>query len=64
MFFIILFWGSRDRRIKALTYFVLYTLFGSVFLITALYLLYTEIQSTSFSALLASNLQNGKQNLF
>jgi len=64
MFFIILLWGSRDRRIKALTYFVLYTLFGSVFLITALYLLYTEIQSTSFSALLASNLQNGKQSLF
>jgi proton-translocating NADH-quinone oxidoreductase chain M len=64
MFFIILLWGSRDRRIKALTYFVLYTLFGSIFLITALYLLYTEIQSTSFSALLSSNLQNGKQSLF
>jgi NADH:ubiquinone oxidoreductase subunit 4 (subunit M) len=64
MFFIILLWGSRDRRIKALTYFVLYTLFGSIFLITALYLLYTEVQSTSFSALLTSNLQSGKQNLF
>lgn len=64
MFFIILLWGSRDRRIKALTYFVLYTLFGSIFLITALYLLYAEVQATSFSALMTSNLQSNKQNLF
>lgn len=32
MFFIILFWGVRARRIFAITYFFMYTLLGSVFL--------------------------------
>jgi proton-translocating NADH-quinone oxidoreductase chain M len=64
MFFIILFWGSRDRRIKALTYFVLYTLFGSIFLITALFLLYSEVHSTGFSSLLSNDLSNSKQSIF
>jgi NADH:ubiquinone oxidoreductase subunit 4 (subunit M) len=64
MFFIILLWGSRDRRIKALTYFVLYTLFGSIFLITALFLLYSEVHSTGFNSLLSNELQNSKQSIF
>lgn len=64
MFFIILLWGSRDRRIKALTYFVLYTLFGSIFLITALFMVYAELNSTSFGELLANNVLGGKQSIF
>lgn len=48
MFFIILWWGSRDRRIKALTYFFLYTLLGSVFLFLVLFAIYYELGSTSF----------------
>ena len=53
MFFIILWWGSRERRIKALTYFVLYTLLGSVFLVVSLFLVYFETGSTSYYILLA-----------
>lgn len=64
MFFIILVWGSRDRRIKALTYFVLYTLFGSIFLLTALFLLFSETRSTAFSSLLCANLDWTKQKIF
>lgn len=64
MFFIMLFWGSRDRRIKALTYFVLYTLFGSIFLITALFVLYSEANSTAFNTLLLHDLHTSKQNFF
>lgn len=64
MFFIILLWGSRDRRIKALTYFVLYTLFGSIFLITALFMMYAEVETTGFAGLLSNKLQNGKQSIF
>ncbi len=64
MFFIILFWGSRDRRIKALTYFVLYTLFGSIFLITAIFLLYTELNSTSFGDILSGRLPYDRQCIF
>src|SRR4051812_16850438 len=63
MFFIILIWGSRDRRIKALSYFFLYTLFGSVFLILALFFLYFELHTTSYFALLTQNLTTSKQNI-
>lgn len=48
MFFVILWWGSRERRIKALTYFFLYTLLGSVFLFLALFVVYCEVGSTAF----------------
>jgi proton-translocating NADH-quinone oxidoreductase chain M len=51
IFFIILLWGTRKRRIKALLYFILYTLFGSIFLICALFIIYFELQTTHFYAL-------------
>jgi NADH-quinone oxidoreductase subunit M len=40
MFFIIGIWGSRARKIKAAYYFFFYTLFGSIFMFIALFLLY------------------------
>lgn len=61
MFFIIISWGNRERRIKALSYFFLYTLFGSVFLLLALFILYFEFQSTSFSVLMFHDLSHDKQ---
>ncbi len=51
IFFIILIWGTRKRRIKALLYFILYTLFGSIFLLLALFIIYYELQTTHFYAL-------------
>jgi len=61
MFFIIISWGNRERRIKALSYFFLYTLFGSVFLFLALFILYFELGSTSFSVLMFHDLAIDKQ---
>jgi len=48
IFFLILFWGARLRRVKALTYFVIYTMIGSAFLFLALFIFYMEVQSFNF----------------
>lgn len=61
MFYIILIWGGRERRIKALTYFFLYTVFGSIFLIFTLFILFFEFQSTSYFILLAHQMESYKQ---
>ena len=61
MFFIILFWGTRERRIKALTYFVIYTLLGSVFIILALFTIYFELGSTNFEQLQFAEIAEEKQ---
>lgn len=57
IFFVIIYWGVRERRVKALTYFFIYTLLGSVFLILALFILYYETRSTSFLVLLTQPLR-------
>jgi len=51
MFVLILAWGTRERRVKALSYFYVYTLFGSIFIMIAIFILYFETQSTSFFVL-------------
>jgi NADH-quinone oxidoreductase subunit M len=61
MFYIILVWGGRERRIKALTYFFLYTVFGSIFLMAALFLLFFEFQSTSYFVLYLHHMTLTKQ---
>lgn len=48
IFFLILFQGSRIRRVKALTYFVIYTILGSGFLFLALLVIYFELQTFTF----------------
>lgn len=57
MIFMIFLYGGRERRIKALTYFFMYTLIGSVFLVLALFILYIEIGSTSYIDILVSSLR-------
>ena len=42
MFFIIIGFGARERRIQALVYFFIYTLLGSVFLFVAIFIIYFE----------------------
>jgi NADH:ubiquinone oxidoreductase subunit 4 (subunit M) len=51
MFFLILGWGSQDRRVHALTYFVMYTIIGSIFLLLALFILYFEVQTSNYFVL-------------
>lgn len=54
MFFIILDWGNRERRIKALTYFYMYTMFGSIFLFLGLFMIMLEHNTLNFITLRAS----------
>lgn len=51
MFFIIGIWGSRLRKIHATYYFYLYTLFGSLFMLIALIVLYSIVGSGEFDIL-------------
>lgn len=51
MFFIIGFWGSKVRKIKASYYFFLYTLFSSVLMLFAILVLYLETGITDFQLL-------------
>ena len=68
MVFLILEWGGKNRRVLALTYFFMYTMLGSVFLITALLLYYTEFSTNSFAVMLQPDLFGrmdvGKQRVF
>jgi NADH-quinone oxidoreductase subunit M len=48
MFFVIINWGGRDRRIVALTYLIMYTLLGSLFLFWGLFIVYHDCKSTSY----------------
>ena len=58
MVFLILEWGGKDRRMLALTYFFMYTMLGSVFLITALLIYYVEFNTTSFVIMLQPEVFN------
>ncbi len=61
MFFIIGIWGSRQRRVRASFLFFLYTLFGSIFLLFSLLILYYDTGTTSFSLLSKTVISYEKQ---
>ena len=48
MFFIIGFWGSRQRKIRASFMFFLFTLFGSITMFISLFIIYYQTGSTDF----------------
>lgn len=48
MFILIGSWGSRERKIKAAFYLFIYTLFGSIFLLFTIIVIYLEIGTTNF----------------
>lgn len=48
IFFMIGFWGSRERKIYASFSLLLYTLFGSIFIFFSILILYYQIGTTSF----------------
>jgi proton-translocating NADH-quinone oxidoreductase chain M len=51
MFIIIGVWGSRERKIRAAYQLFLYTLFGSVFMLLAILLIYFQAGTTDLQAL-------------
>ena len=52
IFILIIFLGTRSRKILASFYFFIYTFFGSIFFIISIIALYSEVQSFDFLILL------------
>lgn len=48
MFLLIGVWGSRERKISAAYQFFLYTLFGSLFMLIAIFFIYSHYGTTDF----------------
>jgi NADH:ubiquinone oxidoreductase subunit 4 (subunit M) len=48
MIFLIGIWGSTFKKIRATYLFLLYTAFGSIFLLFAIFLILLEKQTTNF----------------
>lgn len=61
MFIIIGVWGSRERKIRAAYQFFLYTLFGSVFMLLAILLIYFQTGTTDLEILYCSNWSETRQ---
>ncbi len=53
---VIVIWGSRSRKIKAMFYFFIYTLFSSLFMLSGIVLLYFFIGTTNFFVLQTASL--------
>lgn len=51
MFLIIGIWGSREEKIQASYYFFFYTFLGSVFMLLAIFSLYSHAGTTDYQAL-------------
>ena len=61
MFCIIGIWGSRERKIRAAYQFFLYTLVGSLFMLLAILLMYSEAGSTDLHILYATPWSESRQ---
>ena len=59
MFLIIGIWGSREEKVQASYYFFFYTFIGSVFMLLAIFTLYSHAGTTDYQALCC--LQFGKE---
>jgi NADH:ubiquinone oxidoreductase subunit 4 (subunit M) len=61
MLLIIAIWGSRQEKIKASYYFLIYTLIGSFLMLWAMFVLFSEYGSLNIISLLYINLEKKKQ---
>nr|BBH42940.1 NADH dehydrogenase subunit 4 [Marophrys sp. SRT127] len=61
MFIIIGVWGSRERKIGAAYQFFIYTLFGSVFFLIAILVIYFETGTTDINLLLTTHFPFNRQ---
>jgi proton-translocating NADH-quinone oxidoreductase chain M len=63
MFIIIGVWGSRERKIRAAYIFFIYTLFGSVLMLLAILLIYSQAGTTDYQILLNTEFSYYRQKL-
>jgi proton-translocating NADH-quinone oxidoreductase chain M len=61
MFLIIGIWGSRERKVRASYFFFLYTLFGSLFMLLALLLIYFQAGTTDLAILMTTEFSESRQ---
>jgi proton-translocating NADH-quinone oxidoreductase chain M len=61
MFLIIGVWGARERKIRAAYQLFLYTLFGSIFMLLAILLIFFQAGSTDFQTLLQTSFSEERQ---
>lgn len=64
MFLLIGVWGSRERKIVAAYQFFLYTLFGSIFMLIAIFFVYSHFGTTDFRVFLTFSLTVQRQLFF
>lgn len=64
MFLLIGVWGSRERRVAAAYQFFLYTLLGSIFMLIAIFFVYSHFGSTDFRVFLTLSLTPQRQFFF
>lgn len=63
MFFLIAFWGGRNRKIHAAYQFFLYTLLGSLFLLLSIALIFIEIGTCNYHILSITPISTYYQNI-
>ena len=61
MFLIIGIWGSREEKIQASYYFFFYTFIGSVFMLLAIFVLYSYAGTMDYQALCSLRFENSLQ---
>ena len=61
IYFLVLFWGSRERRVRASYMISIYTLLGSIFLFFNLLYIYSKTGSTDYEVLLNVQLSTEDQ---
>jgi len=61
IFFIILLWGSRARKIRASYIFFFYTLFGSLFILFGILFIFLEVGSLEYNIVLNHSFSDVKQ---
>lgn len=64
MSLIIVMWGSRSRKIKAMFYFFIYTLFSSLFMLVGIILLFFLLGTTNFYVLQTASILQSKISYF
>ena len=62
MFLIIGIWGSREEKVQASYYFFFYTFIGSVFMLLAIFTLYSHTGTTDYQSLCCLQYEKGLQN--
>ena len=63
VYFIVLVWGSRARRVRAGYFLAIYTLFGSVFLFVAILYIMSKVGTTDLDVLNEYSFEVGEQRL-